>query len=93
MQLIHCPWCGPREEVEFGYGGQAHVPYPDDPAALSDQEWARFVFFRANPKGPFAERWTHAAGCRRWFHAVRDTRTYQFLATYPVGEPRPQVGA
>jgi sarcosine oxidase subunit delta len=35
----------------------------------------------------------HAAGCRRWFHAVRDTRTYQFLATYPIGEPRPQVGA
>jgi sarcosine oxidase subunit delta len=61
VQLIRCPWCGPREEVEFGYGGQAHV--------------------------------RHAAGCRRWFHAVRDTRTYQFLATYPVGEPRPQVGA
>ncbi len=28
MQLIECPWCGPREEVEFHYGGQAHVAYP-----------------------------------------------------------------
>ena len=32
--LIPCPWCGPRDEVEFRYGGQAHLAYPDDPAAL-----------------------------------------------------------
>ena len=31
MQLIECPWCGPREETEFHYGGEAHVPYPEDP--------------------------------------------------------------
>ena len=29
MQLIECPWCGPREETEFQYGGQAHVAYPE----------------------------------------------------------------
>ena len=40
MQLIDCPWCGPREEVEFHYGGQAHVSYPEDPSALSDDELA-----------------------------------------------------
>ena len=84
MPLIACPWCGPREELEFSYGGQAHVPYPDDPSALDDEQWARFVFFRDNPKGPFAERWAHAAGCRRWFTAVRDTRTYKFLAVKPL---------
>ena len=28
MQLIECPWWGPREETEFHYGGQAHVAYP-----------------------------------------------------------------
>ncbi|MGE5094790.1 MAG: sarcosine oxidase subunit delta, partial [Betaproteobacteria bacterium] len=28
MLLIPCPWCGPREEIEFSYGGQAHVAYP-----------------------------------------------------------------
>ena len=38
------------------------MPYPDDPAALTDEQWARFVFVRANPKGPFTERWSHAAG-------------------------------
>ncbi|MGW4562892.1 sarcosine oxidase subunit delta family protein, partial [Streptomyces sp. NPDC004561] len=89
MLLIPCPWCGPRDEAEFHYGGQAHVPYPEDPAALTDLEWARYLFFRDNPKGPFAERWSHAAGCRRWFNAVRDTSTNEILAVYRVGEPRP----
>ncbi|MFB7451224.1 sarcosine oxidase subunit delta family protein [Streptomyces sp. NPDC056194] len=89
MLLIPCPWCGPRDEAEFHYGGQAHVSYPEDPAALTDEEWARYLFFRDNPKGPFAERWSHAAGCRRWFNAVRDTATNGILAVYRAGEPRP----
>ena len=78
MQLIDCPWCGPRDEDEFHHGGQAGVAYPADPAALTDEEWARYVFFRANPKGASQERWSHAAGCRRWFTATRDTVTYRF---------------
>ncbi|MGW5409965.1 sarcosine oxidase subunit delta family protein, partial [Streptomyces spiralis] len=90
MLLIPCPWCGPRDEAEFHYGGQAHVPYPEDPAALTDEEWARYLFFRDNPKGPFAERWSHAAGCRKWFNAVRNTATNEILAVYKVGEPRPE---
>ncbi|MEU1269666.1 sarcosine oxidase subunit delta family protein [Streptomyces sp. NPDC005799] len=89
MLLIPCPWCGPRDEAEFHYGGQAHVPYPENPASLTDEEWARYLFFRANPKGPFAERWSHAAGCRRWFNAVRDTSTNEILAVYRAGEERP----
>jgi heterotetrameric sarcosine oxidase delta subunit len=78
MLLIECPWCGPRDEVEFRYGGQAGVAYPNDPEALDDAAWAAFVFFRDNPKGPFAERWVHSAGCRRWFNVVRDTLTHEF---------------
>ncbi|WP_328431079.1 sarcosine oxidase subunit delta family protein [Streptomyces sp. NBC_00453] len=89
MLLIPCPWCGPRDEAEFHYGGQAHVPYPENPAALTDEEWARYLFFRANPKGPFAERWSHAVGCRRWFNAVRDTSTNELLTVYRAGEERP----
>ncbi|MEU5539099.1 sarcosine oxidase subunit alpha family protein, partial [Streptomyces sp. NPDC020362] len=91
MLLIPCPWCGPRDEAEFHYGGQAHVAYPEDPAALTDEEWARYLFFRDNPKGPFAERWSHAAGCRRWFNAVRDTASNEILAVYRTGEPRPET--
>ncbi|MEU4878339.1 sarcosine oxidase subunit delta family protein [Streptomyces sp. NPDC021608] len=91
MLLIPCPWCGPRDEAEFHYGGQAHVPYPDAPAELTDEEWARYLFFRDNPKGPFAERWSHAAGCRRWFNAVRDTSTNEILAVYRAREERPET--
>ncbi|MFG2555518.1 sarcosine oxidase subunit alpha family protein [Streptomyces sp. NPDC048581] len=91
MLLIPCPWCGPRDEAEFHYGGQAHVPYPEAPSALTDEEWARYLFFRDNPKGPFAERWNHSAGCRRWFNAVRDTATNEVLAVYRAGEPRPAL--
>ena len=75
MLSIRCPWCGERDEVEFSYGGQAGVAYPPEPGALSDEEWARFLFFRDNPKGAFAERWVHTHGCRRWFDVVRDTVT------------------
>ncbi|MFF7389272.1 sarcosine oxidase subunit alpha family protein [Streptomyces scabiei] len=89
MLLITCPWCGPRDEAEFHYGGQAHVAYPETPSALTDEEWARYLFFRDNTKGPFAERWSHAAGCRRWFNAVRDTSSNEILSVYRSGEERP----
>ena len=78
MLSIRCPWCGERDETEFSYGAQADVAYPADPAALSDAEWAEFVFVRANPKGPLRERWVHTQGCRRWFDVVRDTSTNGF---------------
>ena len=83
MLLIDCPFCGPRNENEYHYGGQAHVAYPAEPAALSDEEWGAYLFIRDNPKGPFAERWCHTAGCRRWFNLVRNTATNEILQ---VGE-------
>ena len=77
MLRIPCPWCGERDETEFSYGGQAGVAYPADPSALSDEEWARFLFVRANPKGAHHERWVHIHGCRRWFDLTRDTVTHE----------------
>jgi heterotetrameric sarcosine oxidase delta subunit len=91
--VIQCPWCGPRNEDEFHYGGAAHVAYPANPAALDDAEWARYLFFRPNPKGPLAERWSHSAGCRRWFNAVRDTSTGRFIGSSRDGEPRPEASS
>ncbi|MBK0870203.1 sarcosine oxidase subunit delta [Saccharopolyspora sp. HNM0986] len=83
MLLIPCPWCGPRNETEFHYGGQSGVQYPVDPGAVSDVDWARFLFYRDNPKGVFAERWSHQAGCRRWFTVRRDTATNEIHADEP----------
>jgi heterotetrameric sarcosine oxidase delta subunit len=85
--LILCPWCGPRDEVEFRYGGQAGVAYPGDPDALTDEEWAEYLFMRENPKGDWTERWFHAAGCRRWFEAVRSTATNEFRVTAGGASP------
>jgi sarcosine oxidase subunit delta len=76
MFLIQCPWCGPREEIEFSYGGEADRPRPTDPGSLTDQEWAEYLFMRRNPRGEHRERWNHAAGCRRWFTLARDTLTH-----------------
>jgi sarcosine oxidase, subunit delta len=91
MLQIACLWCGPRDETEFSCGGAAHVPYPADPHALSDGEWAAYLWVRENPKGDHAERWCHAVGCRRWFNAVRDTVTHEIRAVYRTGEPRPKT--
>jgi heterotetrameric sarcosine oxidase delta subunit len=91
MLLIRCPWCGPRDEVEFRYGGQAGIATPADVDAVADDAWAEYLYMRDNPKGPFAERWCHAAGCRRWFNAIRDTGTYEVLAVWPAGAPAPEI--
>lgn len=89
MFRIRCPYCGERDQIEFGYGGEAHIARPREPEALSDAQWADYVFMRTNTKGLFAERWVHAAGCRRWFNALRDTATDRFVATYVIGEAPP----
>ena len=67
---IRCPYCGDRDQIEFGYGGEAHIVRPHEPEAISDAQWADYVFMRTNTKGLFAERWVHSAGCRRWFNAL-----------------------
>jgi sarcosine oxidase subunit delta len=91
MLLITCPHCGPRPEVEFRGGGEAHLARPADPSDMSDEAWAEFLFYRTNPKGVHAERWNHAHGCQRWFNALRDTVSDRILATYKAGEPRPAL--
>ena len=78
MLLIPCPHCGPRNETEFDYGGQAGVAYPVDPDSLSDAEWVEYLFLRDNPRGRWLERWVHSVGCRRWFDIERDTFTNEF---------------
>jgi heterotetrameric sarcosine oxidase delta subunit len=91
MLLIECPWCGARDETEFRYGGEAHISRPEEPDRLSDAQWAEYLFMRNNPKGLFAERWIHVAGCRRWFNAIRHTVTHRIVAVYKPGESRPET--
>ena len=89
MMLIPCPWCGPRSQVEFTYGGDASVKRPDFDAPV--ETWFEFVYLRDNPRGPHAELWLHGAGCRRWFRVLRDTRTHDILGSAGPGAPLPQA--
>ena len=91
MLSIACPWCGPRDESELVYGGEAHLPMPVNADALDDAAWADYLYMRANPKGAHRERWMHAHGCRRWFNVIRDTVSQRILAVYPAGEEPPQA--
>jgi sarcosine oxidase subunit delta len=84
MLLIKCPYCGERDESEFSCGGEGGISRPLHPDELSDEQWADYLFMRKNPRGPHAELWNHAQGCRRWFNVVRDTVTYKIAATRPI---------
>ncbi len=79
MLLIPCPWCGPRNQVEFTYGGDATVKHPAHDA--EEAAWFDYVYLRDNPCGPHDELWLHSAGCRQWFKVRRDTRTHAILAS------------
>jgi heterotetrameric sarcosine oxidase delta subunit len=84
MLRIPCPHCGNRDETEFTYGGPAHITRPE--LTATDQEWTRYLYHRANPKGAYRERWWHTFGCGRWFNALRDTTNNEFLDVYLIGE-------
>ncbi len=87
MLQITCPWCGPREELEFRYGGEG-MPIPAD---ADDRAWARLLYFRGNPAGVHVERWIHAAGCRQWFAVHRSTLTHQIVETTLLAPPLPDT--
>ena len=93
MLLIRCPHCGPRPEIEFRYGGEAHIARAENPSAADDTAWADYLYGRTNPRGLHVERWRHIHGCARFFNAVRSTTTDHFVVTYLMGEPRPDLAA
>ncbi len=86
---IRCPWCGERDQLEFRYGGQAHIIRPENSAVASDAEWADYLFYRDNSKGVHFERWVHSWGCRQWFNVARNTVSHEILRVYAMGEPPP----
>ena len=90
MLLIDCPYCQEkRPEIEFTYGGEAHITRPQDPSVINDQDWSEYLFVRENSRGIHYERWIHSHGCARFFNAVRDTVTDKFVMTYKSDEPKP----
>lgn len=87
MLSISCPWCGPRDEPEFRWGGEVSILRPGPPETVSDTSWADYLFMRDNPKGWVTERWLHALGCRQWFIVVRNTATHEIRITTQMSKP------
>ena len=82
MKLIHCPINGPRPQQEFHFGGE--VRSMPDPAEVSDEQWADYVFNRSGEPAVKREWWYHLSS-GTWFIAERDNSTDEFLRTYLFG--------
>jgi len=89
MLLIVCPWCGPRGQVEYAYGGDAKVRRPADPAATTDAQWSACLNERDNPAGEHDELWQHSMGCRRWIGVRRNTLTHEIVSTWALQPAKP----
>lgn len=77
--LVTCPACGPREALEFSFGGEATRRAGPD---ASERELAEYLYFRENASGWQTEWWVHRDGCRKWFLAERHTTTNEIRRTY-----------
>ncbi len=88
MLILECPCCGVMaDETELVPGGEAHLRRVGPEGG--DEEFEAYLFLRKNPFGVHFERWRHAHGCGKWFHAARDTVTLEVYGTYPAQTDRP----
>jgi len=78
MIQIRCPWCGPRDEIEFSYRGDATVRRPA--ADAPGEAFYDYVYARRNPRGWHKEWWHHSHGCRQYLQVVRHTLTHEVRA-------------
>jgi sarcosine oxidase, subunit delta len=95
MLTLRCPYCAiDADETELAAGGEAHLKRAG--AGSSDQDLQTYLFARKNPKGVHLERWRHAFGCGKWFHAARCTTSLEVFGTYPaqtLAPPKEILGA
>ena len=92
MLQMSCPYCGAEcEETELTPGGEAHLKRYGP--GSSDDDFRDYLFQRKNPKGVHFERWRHAYGCGKWFHAARCTVTLEVFGTYTgqTSEPPQEI--
>lgn len=78
-----------RDEMEFHFGGPAHVNRPAE--TVDDATWSQYLFVHENPAGLHLERWLHAYGCGRWFNIARNTLTHEIQVIYAIGDPKPNL--
>ena len=79
---IACPFCGPRENGEFSYLGDAKPKRPG-PDAGEDAVYD-YVYLRDNVAGEMEELWYHSGGCRAWLKVRRNTVTHEIFSVEAV---------
>ena len=88
MLILTCPYCGVVcDETELSPGGEAHLTRYGP--GSSDEEFEGYLFQSENPKDVHFERWRHAYGCVKWFHAARHTVTLEVFGTYSAQATEP----
>jgi sarcosine oxidase subunit delta len=79
MLRIPCPFCGPRDEAEFRYRGDATATRP--PADAGTEAFVEYVYLRDNAAGWHLEWWQHVHGCRQVLKLRRHTLTHEIAWT------------
>jgi len=83
MKVMTCPLNGPRNISEFiCFGELTEMP---DPATVSDNDWAKHVWYSNGTAGVVREWWCHVP-TSYWFIAERNTVTDEILKTYAATE-------
>ena len=88
MLTLEGPCCSVKaEETALTPGGEAHLTRfgPES----SDDDFEAYLFMRENIKGVHFERWRHAYGCGKWFHAARHTVSMEVYGTYSAQTTEP----
>ena len=80
MQLFPCPFCGPRDEREFHFAGEAGKIRPDTRQEVSAEDWAHYLNDQRNEKGRVREVWIHLT-CSELFLMERDSVTMRVLSS------------
>ncbi len=83
MLLIVCPHCGPRNNDEFAFGGEASSRPGAD---ASPDIWRSYLYDRANVAGWQTEQWFHVSGCRRFLNIERNTITNEIRRVRDASE-------
>ncbi len=93
MLLIPCPWCGPRDQSEFDYGGAAiKFPELDDSLPENQNQWHEQIHIRENPRGLHSELWYHAAGCECWIEINRNTLSHELAHEVTHADSAGKIG-
>ncbi|GHD16197.1 sarcosine oxidase subunit delta [Tianweitania populi] len=80
MQLFSCPFCGPRDETEFTFGGEAGKERPEPAPDVSAEDWSKYLHRVGNPRGRTREIWVHHT-CGEYFLMERDTVSHVVAGT------------